>query len=320
MSTLTKKLFIAFVSSVVLFFASSLQAYVLQGRHVLDLMIEKLGPGESLLVTEKLIYYRMADVADEPESEIVVSDLPSEYIEDFDLAPAQPVEARQQPLPTEPVALEGTLRYVFSRAFRSDVRSSNSERIHVDVDGRTLTVIDSNIEPDTVNRFDLFKDVLLYRSRETLAERLLQLGVDPFVSSLGRFEDKVAFVIGAYYPDETSNQLWVDKETLLPLRLIIRSVYGADSSSKVEIRYLIWWKIGESRYPSKIEFYQDDELVRLSQAQNFEENAMFSEDLFDIEYLKALYPRLPMQLTEPETAEEPSEVQKTIEDFKRIFE
>jgi outer membrane lipoprotein-sorting protein len=144
--------------------------------------------------------------------------------------------------------------------------------------------------------------------------------VDPFVSSLGRFEEKIAFVIGAYYPDESSNQLWVDKETLLPLRLIMRSVHGADSSSKVEIRYLVWWQIGETRYPSKIEFYQDDNLVRVSQAQNFEENAIFSEDLFDIEYLKSVYPRAALQPIPPEAAEEPSEVQKTIEDFKRIFE
>ena len=188
------------------------------------------------------------------------------------------------------------------------------------VGGRALTIIDNKIVPDAANRFDLFKDILLYRSRETLAERLLQLGVDPSVSTLGRFEDKIAFVLGAKYPDETVNQLWVDKDTLLPLRLIIHSVYDADSTDKVEIRYLIWWKIGESRYPSKIEFYQGDNLARVSQAKNFEENAMFSEELFDIEHLESIYPRLSLEPIPPGQGEEPSEIQKTIEDFKRIFE
>ena len=120
--------------------------------------------------------------------------------------------------------------------------------------------------------------------------------------------------------DETVNQLWVDKDTLLPLRLIIHSVYDADSSAKVEIRYLVWWKIGESRYPSKIEFYQGDNLARVSQAEKFEENAMFSEDLFDIEHLESIYPRATLEPIPSLGAEEPSEIQKTIEDFQRIFE
>ncbi len=66
--------------------------------------------------------------------------------------------------------------------------------------------------------------------------------------------------------------------------------------------------------------YQDDNLVRVSHAQSFEENALFSEELFDIEYLKIDYPRAPLIPISPEAAEEPSEVQKTIEDFKRIYE
>jgi len=311
-----KTLIISGSIAVLFFFVSSLNAYVLQGRHVLDLMIEKLGPAESLLVSEKIIVYQMA-VA--PSEQDAGTGNYTQILENTagDTAPVVAYSEAQQP---EALELEGTLRYVFSRAFRSDARSPNSERIYVAIGGRTLTIIDNNIVPDAVNRFDLFKDVLLYRSREALAERLLQLGVDPFISSLGRFEEKIAFVIGANYPAETGNQLWVDKDSLLPLRLIIRDVPGADNLGQVEMRYLIWWKIGETQYPSKIEFYQDDNLVRVSQAKSFEENAMFSEDIFDIEHLKVVYPRAPLQPIPPEATEEPSEVQKTIEDFKRIFE
>jgi len=316
-----KKTLIVSGSIVILFFfVSSLNAYVLQGRHVLDLMVEKLGLAESLFVSEKIVVYRMAATATEQDAATGNYTSILENTAGDDAPATREVLTHRQAQEPETLELEGTLRYVFSRAFRSDARSPNSERIHLAIDGRTLTITDNNIVPDAVNRFDFFKDILLYRSREALAEKLLQLGVDPFVSSLGRFEEKIAFVIGARYPDETGNQLWIDKDTLLPLRLIIRDVYGADNSGKVEIRYLIWWKIGETRYPSKIEFYQDDNLVRVSQAKNFEENAMFSEEFFDIEHLKAIYPRAPLQPIPPEATEEPSEVQKTIEDFKRIFE
>jgi len=293
---------------------------VLQGRHVLDLIIENLGPAKSLFVSERLVFYRMAAAVDEQDSAIVNETLPAANTAGDDTPAAQQLETNQEALAVETLELEGSLRYVFSRAYRSDARSPNSERIHIAAGGRTLTIIDGNIVPDNANRFDLYKDILLYRSRESLAERLLQLGVDVSISSIGRFEEKTAFVLGANYPDETVNQLWIDKDTLLPLRLIIKGAYGAENSDTVEMRYLIWWKIGETQYPSRIEFYQDDNLVRVSQAKNFEENATFSEELFDIENLKMNYPRAPLQPIAPAAAEEPSEVQKTIEDFKRIFE
>jgi hypothetical protein len=212
------------------------------------------------------------------------------------------------------------LRFIFSRAFRSDIRSSDSERIRVAVGGRTLTVIDGRIVSDAPNRFDSFKEVLLHRTRARLGDSLLGLGVDISISSLGRFDDRVAFVLGAYYPDDDANQLWVDKDSLLPMRLILRDTGIAGSSEKAEIRYLTWWKIGETQYPSRIEFYQDDNLVRVSQAKNFEENPTFSGELFDIDYLQTVYPRATLQPVATESAEEPSEIQKTIENFKRIFD
>ena len=301
-------------------FVSSLNAYVLQGRHVLDLMIEKLGPAESLFVSERLIFYEMAAAVNVKDAAAGNISLPLENTAGDDTLTTQQVETNPEAQEPETQEFESTLRYVFSRAFRSDLKSTSSERIHIAVGKRTLTIIDNKIVPDETNRFDLYKDILLYRSREILAERLLQLGIDPSVSTLGRFEDKIAFVLGAKYPDETVNQLWVDKDTLLPLRLIIRSVYDADSWDKVEIRYLVWWKIGESRYPSKIEFYQGDNLARVSQAKKFEENAMFSEELFDIEHLESIYPREILEPIPSGGDEAPSEIQETIEDFERIFE
>ncbi len=299
---------------------SPLPAYVLQGRHVLDLVIEKLGRANTLFVSEKLIFYRMAGAVDEQDPPIEKDTIAPVNTAADDMPAVQKLEANQEAPAMETLEFEGTLRYVFERAFRSDARAPDSERIHIAAAGRTLTIIDGSIVPGAVNRFNLFKDILLYRSREGFAERLLQLGIDVSISSLGRFEDKIAFVLGADYPDESVNQLWNDKDTLLPLRLIIRGVAGADNSAKVEIRYLIWWKIDKIQYPSRIEFYQDDDLVRVSEAKNFEVNATFSEELFNIDHLTTVYPQAPLQPITTESAEEPSEIQKTIEDFKRIFE
>ena len=291
-------------------------AYVLQGRHVLDLMVEKLGPTKSLYVSEKLTVYRLpSDVVDDGISPTPTAGDSTDI--DIDAGPPESTSELTEP---EALEMDGTLRYIFSRAFRSDIRSSSSEQIRVAVGGRTLTIIDGSIVSDAVNRFDSFKDILLHRSRQRLADRLLRLGVDVSISSLGRFEDQIAFVLGANYPDEDVNQLWVDKDTLLPLRLMISGAGIGGSPERIEIRYLIWWKIGETQYPSRIEFYQDNNLVRVRQAKNFEENPTFSEELFDIDYLQTVYPRATVQSVAAESDEEPSEIQKTIENFKRIFD
>jgi len=89
------------------------------------------------------------------------------------------------------------------------------------------------------------------------------------------------------------------------------------------VRYLTWWKSGELRYPSRIEFYQDGKLVRVNQLKSFREGDEFSEDLFDIDHLRSVYPMAPEQPLVPgesESEEEPSEVQKTIEEFRKVFE
>jgi len=317
---LNKTLVVSYFIATLFFYVVPIQAYVLQGRHVLDLMIEKVGVSKSLFVSEKIVIYRLeAAISNRNMGEVDSRQLPANYEEGI-ISETQSLETREEVSEIETLEFEGTLRYVFSKAFRSDAKSLNSERIQIAVGGRTLTIVDGHVEPAAANRFDLFKDILLYRSRETLAKRLVQLGVDVSISSLGRFEDQIAFVLGANYPDDSVNQLWVDKDTLLPLRLILTGDDDTAGSGVVEVRYLLWWKIGQTQYPSRIEFYQDDRLVRVRQAKSFEENAIFSEDLFDIEQQRLRYPMASTPATVPESPEEPSEIQKAIEEFKRIFE
>jgi hypothetical protein len=295
---------------------------VLQGPHVLDLVIENLGKAKSLFVSQKIIFYRFGLVDDsEQYSPGSGSMQPSDAVDARDGSRRSwdhfANEMGEEP---EAMELEGSLRYIFSKAFRSDARSNDSERIFIFSEGKTLTLIDGTSASGAANRFDLYKDLLFYHSREELVERLLQLGVNVSISSLGRFEGKIAFVIGAEYPDESVSQIWIDQDTFLPLRWIIKGVDPAGESDTMEIRYLVWWKIGKLRYPSRIEFYQDGNLVRVIQAINFEENATFSEELFDIDYLKTVFPQAPVQPIVPGDTEEPSEVEKTIEEFRLIFE
>lgn len=317
-----KRLVFPYLVAVLVVFVAPIHAYVLQGPHVIDLMIENLGKAKSLFVSHKIIFYRSGFVDD--SEQLAPGSESKQSFDEVDISDGllrtRDHYADETAEVPETMELEGSLRYIFSQAFRSDARSSDSERIFIFSDGKTLTLIDGNSVPGATNRFDLYKDLLFYHSREELVERLFQLGVDVSISSLGRFEGEIAFVIGAEYPDESVSQVWIDQDTFLPLRWIIKGVDPAGESDTLEIRYLIWWKIGKIRYPSRIEFYQDGNLVRVNQAINFEENATFSEELFDIDYLKTVFPRSPAQPIVPGEPEEPSEVEKTIEEFRRIFE
>jgi outer membrane lipoprotein-sorting protein len=303
-------LVLAFVS-----FNATTSAYVLQGPHILELMAEGLGRAKSLLVHQKVIFYNIS-----PSSPSTSVETQPEKTAGKDFTAAQ-AESRMKgegtDLPAEMVELDETLRYDFPHAFRADIASADNQRIHVFADGEAVTVIDGAVKSGPEISFDYYKDLLLIRSRPELVDRLKQLHVDVSLSSLGRFEGQTAFVIGARYPDESVSQVWVDQKTFRPIRWIISNGEGYHP---LDVRYLSWWQLGDIWYPMRIEFFQDGNLVRAIQVQKYGVNPEFSKSLFDIEQLKSSYPKAPAALSASSESEGMSEVQKTIEEFKKIFE
>ncbi len=301
-----------------IFIPARVQPYVLQGPHIIQLITEKLGQANSLFVSQRVIFYNI-----DPEPEILTESADGRPV--FDTAdqlndqPAETDETDRLPVEENLIQLEESIRYLFSRAFRSDIISDTNQRIYVYNNGQTLTVIDGAIARFTESRFDLYKDLLLYRSRESFSERLMALGIDVAVSSLGKFDDRIAFVIGAEFPDETAPQIWVDKETFQPQRLIIPSA-DDDRSGIMEIRYTDWQPIGKTWYPMHIEFIQDGMTVRAVEVSNYQINPLFSEDIFDIGRLMSEYGQSDQMSGHSGNQEGLSEVQKTIEGFKKIFE
>ena len=274
--------YLAFFSLIIfVFFYTSANAYVISGPHLLELMIEKLGKGKTLLISQKLSLY---DVSTEKNI----------------------------------VELRETLKYNFPEEFRSDIQSENAKRIYVFSSGTALTIIDNKIVSNTETRFDCYKDVFLYRSRILLQDRLSSLGVDVYVSSLGRFQDEVVYVIGAEYPDETVPQIWLDKNTFQPVRWII--IDNTTNRDVLEIRYGDWERTHKAWYPMHIEFYHNDVLVREIYADKIKVNPSFSEELFDIEHLKSVYLNLSSVKKDKDESQGLSDIQNTIKEFKDLYE
>jgi outer membrane lipoprotein-sorting protein len=275
---LRKSLAIFFCLATLGFQHASLHAYVLPGPYLLKLMTQNLGIATRLLVTQKLILH---------------DDNPEKRADE----------------------LSETLTFMFPKTFRSDIVSENIQRIRILSDSRVFTVIDGKISDEPENSYDHYKDLILFRSREILQERLSNLGVNVKVTSLGRFQGKPAYVLGAQYPDETSSQVWLDKKTFLPFRWIMTS----NPTQNLEVLYLDWKKLNQIWYPMRIEFFSNGNLVREIHVQDIKVNPPFRADIFDIQQLKSRYPQDAPIEPKNDDKEELDEVQKTIEEFKKIY-
>ena len=271
-------------------------SYVLEAPHIIDLMVRNMGNAKSIDITQTLLLY------------------PDNHTQSA----------------TE---LAETVKYDFPLAFRSDITSAKIQRIHLASHGDVCTMLDGKIVASDSQRpnngFDIYKDILLLRSRTLLKQHLDSLGVDTAISSLGRFQNRIFYVIGAQYPDAEPMQLWVDRETLRPSRWIIQGKQKARSQSAYEIRYLEWRRFGqntESSYwhPMRISFFSNDRLTREIIVNNLKINPVFAKTVFDIAHLKSLYPfkdsgnnsgRMNLDKT-PEI----DEVQKTIQDFQKLYQ
>jgi outer membrane lipoprotein-sorting protein len=262
------------------------EAYVPHGLHLLELMTKEMGTTDSLQVSQKLIV-RAGELEGEGE---------------------------------ESIELTETLMYAFPDGFRSEISSQNAERIHVVFKGKSVTIIDKKVVAESESEFDRYKDIFLYNSRALLEIRLPQIGVDPSISSVGRFQGRIGYVLGAQYPDESTAQLWLDKNTFRPFRWLVKPGAFEDSAAMLEIRFYGWRQVGSIWYPVRIEFYQSDQLVRIIQVENLKINPKLSGRLFDIRRLKLTYPKGGQLLPDQPDAGEQSEVQQTLERFQKIFE
>ena len=258
-------------------------AYILRGPHIIDLMVRQMGRPDTLLVSQTVMYY---------------GDLFEEGV----------VEARE------------TVRYVFPNTFRSDSISEYAERTKLMVRGQGLTIVNGRVAVGDEYPFDTYKDILLYRSRSLLSEWLSHLGVDIKASSFERFEDRIVLVLGTESPDETVNQVWVDKETFKPVRWLMPG--RADDGRRFvrEVRYLDWRQVNSVWYPMHMQFFKDNTLLREIRVERMKVNLTFPKKLFDVARLRVEHPAPAEETDDGAVSEELNEVQETIDEFRKKYE
>lgn len=224
---------------------------VLQGPHVLDLMVRALAGARTLRVHQQVTVI-----------DATISD--------------------------DPLVLNETVNYIFPERFRSDAWHPDIHRIHASAHGDSVTIIDGRRVTDSSLRWDRYHELLIHRSRQQLHRTLLLLGVDVEKTSLGRHEDLIVFVLGAQYPDKTVSQVWVDRERFLPVRWLL--VSDSNPDDVVDISYGNWRTEGRQWYPARIDTYAENRLIRSVEVQEIQADIDISMALFDLSQLIARYP------------------------------
>jgi hypothetical protein len=111
-----------------------------------------------------------------------------------------------------------------------------------------------------------------------LLKSLERLGVDTKVVTLGRFNDSIVYIIGGRHDDEDKAQLWVEKDTFLPIRLLAKK-----DGERVEQR---WEEFGSAStgdwFPRVIETYVSGRRVEHSEVDKIDLNKKVPETLFEL--------------------------------------
>lgn len=259
-------------------------SYVLKGPHILYKMKEKLGTSETLLVSGKLRLYNTGENS-------------VGYVE-----------------------CSETLRYGYPESFRSDVFSDMSHQISIASFDKEITILNDKITSQKGLQFNGYKDIFLFKSVELLKHKLRRQGIGTDISSMGRFDGNLVYIVGAQYPDEATPQLMVDKNSFLPVRLLLPFGLTDTGNNFLDIRFHEWRKNGKIWYPGVIDFYTNGQLTREFVTDEEIVNPSFDENTFDIDYYMSLYSSGFSSPDADSSSDKIDEVQKTIDDFNKIYE
>lgn len=264
--------------------ANECRAYVLSGSHILELMIERLRAPAALRVDQRVCLLETGPFAD-----------PAEYSE--------------------------TVHYKFPEYFRSDIETDQGVKIHVFAVDRSLTIINERITSRAESFVYLYKDILLFRNRELLESRLSFLGVNISVSSLGRHNGRICYIVGAKYPDESVPQVWFDQKTFRPCKYILPNTTNPDGAGYTEIRYMAWRKFNKTWYPERVEMFRDGILLQTIDVLDIDVKPELKAGFFDIDRLISLYPDIADDKADINGQQNDlNNVRQSIEEFRKRFE
>lgn len=115
---------------------------------------------------------------------------------------------------------------------------------------------------------------------DTTIMQLDSLGFDLSVARKDRWEGKEVWVVGAESGDSTSSQFWVDTDSLLVRRVMVRDARGARPATN-ETRYLNYRNVAGYPVAFSMRAYRDGRLYFRGESTNVKEGERLPVELFE---------------------------------------
>lgn len=178
--------------------------------------------------------------------------------------------------------------YLKQPARQRRVRDDGDSRLYVEKQGKFASGTESNLTRGKGPLTDLTATLLVpgLESFDEIGKRILKslgaVGINTEMTSLGRDDDKVVYIIGARSWEPEKPQLWLDKLTFLPIRLIAQ-VKKDGSTVLRETRMMEYGSaVAGNWFPRVIEVYENGELIRRAEVTEVKLNQDLPETLFEI--------------------------------------
>ena len=168
------------------------------------------------------------------------------------------------------------------------VETSGQERVYVEREGKSASghkkVLKLNPGPHTNLLATLMIPVgkTVDERSARIMEFLTQSGIDTSVVSLGRLNQKPAYIVGAKLSETKKPQIWFDKRSFLPVRWLVYSK-GDSTGTPIEVRLANYASSpAGSIHPQILETYRDGKFVSRTTVLEAKVNQSLPESLFEL--------------------------------------
>lgn len=216
----------------------------------------------------------------------------------------------------ERVSIQEKITFLFPDKFRSETLSGAVPGFSVEHGSSFIKVSRGQTISRDKSPIDLYTDVLLLRNYEDLEKRLIKNGINTAEVSFDRYQDTICYVIGGPKPEDYQPfaSLWIEKDTLFPVRYVVER-----NGWLVQCLYSRWEKISKTWYPMHVTVFVDDQLFASIDVTDITLEPDTEDTLFDIAQIIRMYPENNSDLINEE-ARQVQELEKHIEEFKKLYE
>lgn len=183
--------------------------------------------------------------------------------------------------------LSETIYLRLPNMIRCEMRFSDSTKIFISRGEERFVLVDDQVKAAGIPiEKKLLPLLYLYHPLNFLADELKKLGLDLSINSLGRFEGEIVYIIGSKDGYMDRPQLWLEKDTLRPLRFInIANDREGGVSGQVDVRF-IKYKFFRNNvwFPSMILVFKSNVLNREYIFTDVVVNYDLEDELFNVDF------------------------------------